>query len=74
MALEVRRQLTARPVSRPRRTNLAGLIGAAGRWHESGATFRTSSAAVARAVVRRRRSELGLDRLGRKKIAVANQR
>ena len=61
----MRRQLaagTASSGSRPTdRSELAGLLDAAGRWDESGVTFRTPSAAVARSVVRLWRSEFGLD-------------
>jgi cell division protein WhiA len=63
-ASEVRRQLAAGTASGPRPTNrseLVGLLDAAGRWDEGGVTFSTSSAAVARSVVRLWRSEFGLD-------------
>jgi cell division protein WhiA len=67
-ASEVRRQLASRtapgaeavPPS-ARLSELAGLIDAAGSWDPSGVTFRTSSAAVARSVLRLWRSEFGLD-------------
>jgi cell division protein WhiA len=60
----VRRQLAAGTVSGPGptgRSELAGLLDAAGSWDEKGVTFRTPNAAVARAVVRLWRSEFGLD-------------
>jgi DNA-binding protein WhiA len=60
----VRRQLAARTASGSRptdRSELSGLLEAAGRWDEGGVTFRTASAAVARSVVRLWRSEFGLD-------------
>ncbi len=60
----MRRQLAAGAASGPRptdRSELAGLLDAAGRWDEGGVTFRTQNAAVARAVVRLWRSEFGLD-------------
>jgi cell division protein WhiA len=63
-ASEVRRQLAAGTASGPRPTNrseLVGLLDAAGRWDEGGVTFSTPSAAVARSVVRLWRSEFGLD-------------
>jgi DNA-binding protein WhiA len=63
-ASEVRRQLAAGTASGSRptdRSELAGLLDAAGRWDEGGVTFRTPSAAVARSVVRLWRSEFGLD-------------
>lgn len=83
----MRRQLAAgtasgsRPRSRSRtdRAELAGLIDAAGEWDERGVTVRTSSAAVARSLVRLWRSEFGLesrlspagpDRFGRPRYAV----
>ena len=60
----MRRQLAAGTASGSRptdRSELAGLLDAAGRWDEEGVTFRTPSAAVARSVVRLWRSEFGLD-------------
>jgi len=66
-ASELRRQLAARlaagsPGGSPlRREELAGLVDAAGTFDNSGVTFRTSSAAVARSVVRLWRSEFGLE-------------
>jgi len=60
----VRRQLAAGTAwgSHPTdRSELAGLLDAAGRWDERGVTFRTTSAAVARSVVRLWRSEFVLD-------------
>lgn len=64
---------------REAKPELAGLLDAAGAWDEEGVTFRTSSAAVARSVVRLWRSEFGLDsklfptepdRFGRTRYAV----
>jgi DNA-binding protein WhiA len=81
----VRRQLAAGTASGPRptdRSELAGLLDAAGRWDQKGVTFRTSSAAVARSVLRLWRSEFGLDsrlspadtdRFGRARYAVRTQ-
>lgn len=63
-ASELRRQLAARtgtPGSSHRRTELAGLVDAAGAHDGSGVTLRTRSAAVARSVVRLWRSEFGLE-------------
>ncbi len=64
-ASELRRQLAARagsPVGRyHRKVELAGLVDAAGTSDGSGMTLRTSSAAVARSVVRLWRSEFGLE-------------
>jgi cell division protein WhiA len=60
----VRRQLASGTASGSRptdRSELAGLLDAAGRWDERGVTFSTPSAAVARSVVRLWRSEFGLD-------------
>jgi DNA-binding protein WhiA len=60
----VRRQLAAGTASGSGptdRSELAGLLDAAGRWDEKGVTFRTPNAAVARSVVRLWRSEFGLD-------------
>jgi cell division protein WhiA len=60
----VRRQLAASPSSGGTpygRSELAGLLDAAGRWDEQGVTFRTPSAPVARSVLRLWRSEFGLD-------------
>jgi cell division protein WhiA len=84
-ASEVRRQLGAGTTSGPRptdRSELVGLLDAAGRWDERGVTFRTLSAAVARSVVRLWRSEFGLDsrlspadtdRFGRVRYAVRTE-
>ena len=84
-ASEGRRQLAAGTTSGPRpidRSELAGLLDAAGRWDQKGVTFRTSSAAVARSVLRLWRSEFGLDsrlspadtdRFGRARYAVRIQ-
>ena len=63
---ELKRQLAARTVDTNaggshRRVELAGLVDAAGSWDGSGVTFRTSSAAVARSVVRLWHSEFGLE-------------
>jgi DNA-binding protein WhiA len=82
----VRRQLAAGTASGSRptdRTELAGLLDAAGRWDELGVTFRTPNAAVARSVVRLWRSEFGLDsrlspadtqnRFGRARYAVRTE-
>ncbi|MDQ3284863.1 MAG: DNA-binding protein WhiA, partial [Actinomycetota bacterium] len=83
-ASELRRQLAARTGETPggdphRRVELAGLVDAAGESAGSGVTVRTSSAAVARSVVRLWRSEFGLeprldtsgpDRFGRARYAV----
>jgi cell division protein WhiA len=81
----VRRQLAAGTASGPRptdRSELAGLLDAAGRWDQKGVTFRTSSAAVARSVLRLWRSEFGLDsrlspadtdRFGRARYVVRTQ-
>ena len=64
-ASELKRQLAARtgsPGEGPyRRSELAGLVDAAGAHDASGITLRTSSAAVARSVVRLWRSEFGLE-------------
>lgn len=63
-ASEVKRQLAAGSVSGSRRDDkaeLAGLMDAAGRWDESGVTFHTLSAAVARSVMRLWRNEFGMD-------------
>lgn len=79
---EVRRQIAAEAGVGRRRTGrpeLAGLLDAAGRWDEEGATLRTSSAAVARSVMRLWRAEFGVearlspvepDRFGRARYAV----
>jgi DNA-binding protein WhiA len=84
-ASELRRELAARTASGRRsrdRPELAGLLDAAGRWNSGGVTFRTSSAAVARSVVRLWRSEFGLesrlspadtDRFGRTRYAVRTE-
>jgi DNA-binding protein WhiA len=81
----VRRQLASGTASGPRptdRSELAGLLDAAGRWEERGVTFSTPSAAVARSVVRLWRSEFGLDsqispadsdRFGRARYAVRTE-
>ena len=82
----MRRELAAGTASGPRRptdrAELAGLLDAAGRWDESGVTFHTPSAAVARSVVRLWRSEFGLDsrlspadtdRFGRARYAVRTE-
>jgi DNA-binding protein WhiA len=81
----VRRQLAAETTSGPGptdRSELAGLLDAAGRWDEGGVTFRTPSAAVARSVVRLWRSEFRLDsrlspvdtdRFGRARYAVRTE-
>jgi cell division protein WhiA len=78
----VRRQLAADAASSTRgvgRFELAGLVDASGVWDEKGVTLRTSSAAVARSVVRLWRSEFGVesrlspiesDRFGRTRYAV----
>lgn len=83
----MKRQLAARTAERVsgsqnnRHSELAGLIDAAGTWDEEGVTFRTSSAAVARSVVRLWNSEFGLsarlspekpspDRFGRARYSV----
>ena len=63
---ELRRQLAARTGAQEgggayRKAKLAGLIDAAGTRDDSGVTLRTSSAAVARSVVRLWRSEFGLE-------------
>ncbi len=65
-ASELRRQLAARAGTNPendpyRRVELAGLVDAAGQSEGSSVTVRTSSAAVARSVVRLWRSEFGLE-------------
>jgi cell division protein WhiA len=65
-ASELRRQLAARTGSANasgthRKIELAGLVDAAGARDGSDVTIRTSSAAVARSVVRLWRSEFGLD-------------
>jgi len=63
-ASELKRQLAARtgdPGSPNRRAELAGIVDAAGACDDSGVTLRTSSAAVARSVVRLWRSEFGLE-------------
>ena len=64
-ASELRRQLAAR-IAEPgegegRRAELAGLLDAAGTVDETGATVRTTSAPVARSVMRLWRSEFGLE-------------
>jgi cell division protein WhiA len=81
----VRRQLAAGTTSGSGptgRSELAGLLDAAGRWDEKGVTFRTPNAAVARSVVRLWRSEFGLDsrhspadadRFGRSRYAVRTE-
>ena len=81
----MRRQLAAGTAAEPGRRSrpeLAGLVDAAGSWDENGLTFRTSSAAVARSVVRLWRSEFGLDsrlsptepdRFGRTRYAVRTE-
>ncbi|HEX2181183.1 MAG TPA: DNA-binding protein WhiA [Rubrobacteraceae bacterium] len=81
----MRRELAAGTAAGPRpndRTELAGLLDAAGRWDGEGVTFRTQSAAVARSVVRLWRSEFGLesrlspsetDRFGRARYAVRTE-
>ena len=81
----MRRELAAGTASGPRptdRSELAGLLDAAGCWDQKGVTFRTSSAAVARSVLRLWRSEFGLDsrlspadtnRFGRARYAVRTQ-
>jgi cell division protein WhiA len=81
----VRRQLAAGTTSGSGptgRSELAGLLDAAGRWDEKGVTFRTPNAAVARSVVRLWRSEFGLDsrlspadadRFGRARYAVRTE-
>jgi cell division protein WhiA len=81
----VRRQLAAGTASGSGptgRSELAGLLDAAGRWDEKGVTFRTPNAAVARSVVRLWRSEFGLDsrlspadadRFGRARYAVRTE-
>src|ERR671912_283580 len=83
-ASELRRQLAARTGSTNAggthpRVELAGIADAAGTRDDSGVTLRTSSAAVARSVVRLWRSEFGLephldtsgpDRFGRARYAV----
>jgi cell division protein WhiA len=81
----VRRQLAAGTASGHRptdRSELAGLLDAAGHWDEQGVTFRTPSAAVARSLVRLWRSEFGLDsrlspadtdRFGRARYAVRTE-
>jgi cell division protein WhiA len=78
----VRRQLAADAASSTRgvgRFELAGLVDASGVWDEEGVILRTSSAAVARSVVRLWRSEFGMesrlspiepDRFGRTRYAV----
>jgi DNA-binding protein WhiA len=65
-ASELRRQLASRTGSTYaggtyRRVELAGLVDAAGARDDSGVTLRTSSAAVARSVVRLWRSEFDLE-------------
>ena len=63
-AYELKRQLAARmrnPDSGFRKAELAGLVDAAGTRDDLGVTLRTSSAAVARSVVRIWRSEFGLE-------------
>ncbi len=63
-AYELKRQLAARmknPDSGFRKAELAGLVDAAGIRDDLGVTLRTSSAAVARSVVRLWRSEFGLE-------------
>ena len=79
-ASEVRRQLAAASGTRGvGRSELAGLVDASGVWDDEGVTLRTSSAAVARSVVRLWRSEFGMesrlspiepDRFGRTRYAV----
>ena len=76
----MRRQLAAASGTRGvGRFELAGLVDASGVWDEEGVILRTSSAAVARSVVRLWRSEFGLesrlspvepDRFGRTRYAV----
>lgn len=76
----MRRQLAAASGTRGvGRSELAGLVDASGVWDEEGVTLRTSSAAVARSVVRLWRSEFGMesrlspiepDRFGRTRYAV----
>jgi DNA-binding protein WhiA len=84
-ASELRRELAAGTGSSRRptdRSELAGLLDAAGSWDASGVTFSTPSAAVARSVVRLWRSEFGLvsrlspaetDRFGRARYAVRTE-
>jgi DNA-binding protein WhiA len=63
-AAELKRQLAARtgdPASSNRKAELAGMVDAAGTCDDSGVTIRTSSAAVARSVVRLWRSEFELE-------------
>jgi cell division protein WhiA len=63
-ASELKRQLAARtgdPASPNRKAELAGLVDAAGTCDDSGVTIHTSSAAVARSVVRLWRSEFRLE-------------
>jgi DNA-binding protein WhiA len=60
-ASELRRQLTASTVGVHRKAELAGLVDAVGDHDSSGVTLGTSSAAVARSVVRLWRSEFGLE-------------
>ncbi len=64
-ASELRRQLAARTGTPEggiyQRAELAGLVDAAGACDDSGVSLRTSSAAVARSVVRLWRSEFGLE-------------
>jgi cell division protein WhiA len=63
-ASEIRRQLAAR-TAQPRgaglKAELTGLVDAAGSVDEAGVTVRTTSAAVARSLVRLWRSEFGLE-------------
>ena len=84
-ASEVRRQLAAGTASGggpTGRSELAGLLDAAGRWDERGVTFRTPSAPVARSVLRLWRSQFSLDsrlspantdRFGRARYAVRTE-
>ena len=63
-ASEIRRQLaarTAQPHGADPTAELAGLVDAAGSLDEGGITVRTTSAAVARSLVRLWRSEFGLE-------------
>ncbi len=79
----MRRQLAADAASSAfGRSELAGLVDASGVWDGEGVTIRTSSAAVARSVVRLWRSEFGMesrlspiepDRFGRTRYAVRTE-
>ncbi|QIN78233.1 DNA-binding protein WhiA [Rubrobacter marinus] len=60
-ASELRRQLAATGPGPGRRAELAGLLDAAGTVDETGATVRTTSAPVARSMMRLWRSEFGLE-------------